>query len=737
MKNAIPSSVIYIIKNDELDISQLISYLAYFSAVIIGPGPGSPAIPSDIGVVKDIWHISNENLIPIFGVCLGLQSLGVEHGAALNRLHVVKHGQVSRLRYIKDSLFEGITKEPLVVRYHSLHVSIQQHSKLAAIAWADDGEENGQIIMALKHTTKPFWAVQYHPESVLTDDSGIRVFHNFWTLACQWSDSKVRLQRSWCNRVQDVFALKSWPALRIIDCPRVDISPQYVICRTVSLPELTVSQICEVLGVYKASTDFVLLDSAALPGSYSIIGCIQPSTLKIQYSVGDRHVNVLQDKQCTSIQLGTSNIWEWLSSFMQSRRYLGSCASVPFWGGLIGYLSYEIGVTSMDPSACLRHTGCKRIPDVNLVYIERSLVIHNGTGDVHIQSLRPDDDTWFSQTISLLKRATYSVDKDASPSNRPKNLVHTDERIAVHHPNKATYIRNIKKAQEFLSSGDSYELCLTAKTRIELPGSSAPSSQTSWELYKRLRSVNPAPYAAYLRLHPTTLVSSSPERFLSYSRTPNQLLQLRPIKGTVRKGKNMTVEEAKRILNSPKEIGENLMIVDLIRHDLHGVVGPNVEVKKFCGIEEYETVWQLVSVIEGAISNTLADGMGTFDANIGWEMLKMGLPPGSMTGAPKKRSVEILKDIEGEERNLYSGVMGYWCVGGGGDWSVTIRSCFKSESDVECTSSCPHSSNANEWFVGAGGAITALSDPEGEWEEMLVKLQSVLRAFGEAGNDSS
>ena len=104
--------------------------------------------------------------------------------------------------------------------------------------------------------------------------------------------------------------------------------------------------------------------------------------------------------------------------------------------------------------------------------------------------------------------------------------------------------------------------------------------------------------------------------------------------------------------------------------------------------------------------------------------------PGSMTGAPKKRSVEILHSLETDDRNVYSGVFGYWCVGGGGDWSVTIRSCFK------CEDSPPSSNEAagcTQWTLGAGGAITALSDPEAEWDEMVAKVESVLRAFEATG----
>ena len=114
---------------------------------------------------------------------------------------------------------------------------------------------------------------------------------------------------------------------------------------------------------------------------------------------------------------------------------------------------------------------------------------------------------------------------------------------------------------------------------------------------------------------------------------------------------------------------------------------------------------------------------------------------GSMTGAPKKRSVEILHSLEDEPRRVYSGVFGYWCVSGAGDWSVTIRTCFKYDPSREPSNKTREpchdqndtgSAGNDELMLGAGGAITALSDPEAEWEEMLVKVESVLQAFQEA-----
>jgi para-aminobenzoate synthetase len=222
------------------------------------------------------------------------------------------------------------------------------------------------------------------------------------------------------------------------------------------------------------------------------------------------------------------------------------------------------------------------------------------------------------QVISMQKR------RKTSPSCAPVVIL----------PNKASYISRVRSAKDHLFAGDSYELCVTAPTRIIRDKSSlvpnVKSASSSWELYKTLRAKNPAPFSAYLRLHPSTLVASSPERFLSYSRGPGTVCQLRPIKGTLRKGTGVTRAVAEQALaGNRKEVAENLMIVDLIRHDLHGVVGEDVQVKKFCGVEESETVWSLVSVIEGKLPSTTLDTPSLdADGELGWEVLSRSLPPG-------------------------------------------------------------------------------------------------------------
>ncbi|EKM61258.1 uncharacterized protein PHACADRAFT_247747 [Phanerochaete carnosa HHB-10118-sp] len=730
-RRSIPGCIVHIIKNNTIPFSDLSSVLDQFSAVIVGPGPGSPDRHEDIGIVRNIWKLDEAHILPVFGVCLGLQSLAIEFGGTLKRLAVVKHGQISTILHEGSEIFKGVGPVE-AVRYHSLHVSLNGDEPLEALAWADDDEENGRVLMAAKHTSKPFWAVQYHPESVCTSGGGGEVIRNFWRLSKLWSTINSREVQPWSEATESLVG-RPWPHIHTIPSSRspspnitCNLTTHILECQSVSIPRL-----CEVLGVEEESSDFVLLDSAAQPGHYTIIGCLHSSSPRITYRIGEPHVRVTTDGVERLEDVG-KDVWTWLAAFMQPRKVRGGGEKdVPFWGGLIGFLSYELGVDSLCPSLHPRLVAeHAQHPDVNLVFVERSIVLDTRAGRVYIQSLLHDDEEWLSTVAALVRHvALIQVPAEDSPGRKRRKMFQTRPTVVL--PAKDTYIERIRRAQDYLASGDSYELCLTAPTRISVSATAGgdPGRSTSWDLYKTLRRRNPAPHSAYLRLHPSTLLGSSPERFLSFSRPPAGVCQLRPIKGTVRKAPGITRAVAEQMLaGSIKEVAENLMIVDLIRHDLHGVVGDDVVVPQFCGVEEYGTVWQLVSVVEGRlpIGTELDDG---FD--LGWDVLRQSLPPGSMTGAPKKRSVEVLASLEMEPRNVYSGVFGYWDVGGGGDWSVTIRSCFKYAS-AERAPGDGVAQTVVEWALGAGGAITALSDPEAEWEEMIAKVESVLPAFSAA-----
>lgn len=620
----------HIIKNDDIELKDLSSYLPYFSGVIVGPGPGSPDIPEDIGLVKDLWKIDDAHLLPVFGVCLGLQSLALENGANLRRLSVVKHGHVSTVEHNGTDIFKGVGPVD-AVRYHSLHVELSGAKDIEELASTHD-EGNGRVVMALRHRTRPFWAVQYHPESVLTRGGGIEVMLNFWRLARTWTFSRGRVTRPWDQKADAIFGVP-WPYVRPLpSAPRVN-TPLSASTIRLSIPGLSAPDICEVLGVDDDSSPFVMLESAAHPGRFTIIGCLTSTSLRVTYTIGNSFVHLANGESCNQIDLGSHDVWSWLTSFMNKRKVSGGSSEIPFWGGLVGYLSYELGTDSLRVSAD-RVSSQTRHPDVNLVFVERSIILDSISGHIYVQSITEDDNEWLTEMAEQLHSAarnysTYSSYNTTSYSTKARPNTST-----VILPDRDLYRSRINLAKEHLFAGESYELCLTANTHITLNDPLAPKASStyspSWQRYKHLRELNPAPHAAYLRLHPTTLLASSPERFLSYSRPPGTTYKLCPVKGTLRKGPHITRAVAEQALRgSQKEVAENLMIVDLIRHDMHGAVGENVEVKQFCTVEECKTVWQLVSVIEGQSAEGV-DKTASHYANgaLGWEVLRRSLPPG-------------------------------------------------------------------------------------------------------------
>lgn len=584
----------------------------------MGPGPGSPNNLQDIGVVKDLWKVKDEHVLPIFGVCLGLQSMGIEFGAQLQQLRIVKHGQVSRVEHDGTDLFHGVGQVD-AVRYHSLHITLQEHGELWPLAWADDGEENGRVIMAAKHVNRPFWSVQYHPESVRTEGGGTDILCNFWSLAQRWTKKAGRAIRPW-DAVVTRVAGNPWPHVQPHSPPPTPSqSRPKVTTAVLDLPNLAVATVCEALGALNESAPFVLLDSAAQPGRFSIVGALMPESVQITYSVDNPFVVLKRGQSVVRESLGNHDIWSWLATFMRGHKVQG-CEEIPFWGGLVGQISYELGVHSLQVPPRSKSKNCHA--DINFVFVERSVVLDSNTGKLYVQSIIPGDEPWVTETKAQLITISPRVSQ-AVESKYP-----TIPAI-ITFPGKEQYISRINEAKKHLFAGDSYELCLTAHTHISIPESS-DKVPSSWERYKFLRQTNPAPHSAYLRLHPTTLLSSSPERFLSFSRPPGVTCQLRPIKGTVRKAPDITLSIAEELLvGSIKEVAENLMIVDLIRHDLHGVVGDDVRVKQFCGVEEYETVWQLVSVIEGKLADDNSASLDP-DSEVGWEVLKRSLPPGAL-----------------------------------------------------------------------------------------------------------
>jgi para-aminobenzoate synthetase len=534
--------------------------------------------------VKHLWRLPHELLVPIFGVCLGFQSLAVEFGGVLKRLDVVKHGQISRLVHVDQGLFEGIGDID-VVRYHSLHVTLPPSSQdvLERLAWTLDEDDNGLVVMAVAHRTKPFWAVQYHPESVCSTH-GLEIITRFWDLASRWP----RVQSK--HGPSKPFRIRPWPPQACSPSEIPFEARRQVFTREVEACDLSAAYVCEQLNDPTNDLSCALLDSAAVPGRFSIVACSLATAQHITYRIGGRHILIKSENHSKVIDLNGASVWEWLCSFMDAHRAVNGNPDIPFWGGLIGFVNYSMGTESLIPrKECNRTMESQGPPDLSFVFVERSVVLDNQTGLAHVQSLFPNDHEWMDSTAKVIASLKVCPSSDSTPVSAS----------VIDIPEKNHYLSQIRHAQEYLASGDSYELCLTARTRVQLEGCATPQASRSraWKVYNCLRSRNGAPFSCFLRLGPTTLVGSSPERFLSFTREGH--CQLRPIKGTASKRLFPHRKDAEAALSVQKEFAENLMIVDLIRHDLHGITGAAVHVPKLCAVEEYETVWQLVSVIEG------------------------------------------------------------------------------------------------------------------------------------------
>ncbi|TKA68754.1 hypothetical protein B0A55_07407 [Friedmanniomyces simplex] len=687
-------------------------YLNKFDAVVVGPGPGHPANPKDVGLIGKLWSLPQDCILPVLGICLAFQSFALAFSASIERLNQPRHGLVRRLTHCGRDIFTGIGDLD-ATQYHSLHVRVGHEIKyhpaarlwepsrtckqLVPLAWDLSDDTNGPILMGARHCHKPFWGVQYHPESICST-GGTELIQNWWVEARRWNAGRMR---------KPIIAppgksVNIQPAEREASVARRELSTVH--WRTVSgHKSIDVTDIVNLLRDQSDSGEPMLLESGMRDGKpvnpetgrFTIIGLPRMSALQLRWSVKDQLLVVDKGGEVIcSKRSPVAEVFCALDRVLDEHKAHGGPAEVPFWGGLVGYISYEAGLQSINvsPSKC-----DSARPDVWFVLVERSIVVDHVAPMMYVQSIRDDDQAWLSATEELLQ----------APADHPSfgctAVKPNSASCIVAGPTQTEYCAEVSACQEQLRAGESYELCLTDQTLIRNPAN-------PWTLYQRLRRTNPAPFGAYLRFAKTQdgieldVIGSSPERFLSWSRNGN--CQFRPIKGTVKKTPAMTREKAEVILSSEKERAENLMIVDLIRHDLSGVEGVrDVRVPQLMQVEEYTTVFQLVSVIEGDLHTSTPLT----------EALAKSLPPGSMTGAPKKRSCELLRGIEGadESRGLYSGVLGYLDVGGGGDFSVVIRSAFRWADE-------------GLWRVGAGGAVTALSEPVAEWEEMLAKRQSLV-----------
>ncbi|TVY31898.1 putative aminodeoxychorismate synthase [Lachnellula subtilissima] len=743
--------------------------LSHYAAVVCGPGPGHPGREEDVGVMKRIWKTE----VPVLGICLGFQSLCLEFGGVVRRLKGPQHGMIRRVNHAEEdgkrnvgSIFEGVG-DIYATLYQSLCADIgqdlipeklwgsekwkstKQCPDLLPLAWvesdlseeSDSGVRDARVLVAVQHRTRPFWALQYHPESICTNEESRKVIINWFKVALHFnrtlrqprmqtggsSQGKFATRDSLLSRFESFRLMLNGSAgfpvgehFRKAPYEHSNGVDNIYYSRTVDLPGNTsVAEIVESLGYEEEQ--IILLESsnayekavgtADVRGRYSIIALDIKDSLRFEYTTGSNQISAIYpadamaDKYTTDLrQFG--GVWSFLAQYVDKRKVQDGKKDSPFWGGFMGYTTYELGLEGIDVQARGRKSQPTSRPDLCFAWVTRSVVIDHVKSCIYIQQLAP--------TAAQAQAEQWMYDMGMRIANtsyrhplKPRSTTNTSKPgPSVTTPPDSEYESKVRDCQESIRSGDSYELCLTDQTTITRPYGA------SWDLYTSLRTRQPAPFASYIRLGPLTLVSSSPERFLSWTEAGK--CELRPMKGTVRKAPASPPSPTRAPSStSPRKKAENLMIVDLVRHDLHGVCGSgNVTVPRLMVVEEYASVFQMITVVQGQIPSPLSIHMDVAEADqakrtwyTGLDVLAASLPPGSMTGAPKKRSCEILQSVEGgRERSLYSGVVGYMDVGGRGDFSVTIRSMYRWDDDFTSTEAEGEEKQVMEkWHIGAGG----------------------------------
>lgn len=378
-----------------------------------------------------------------------------------------------------------------------------------------------------------------------------------------------------------------------------------------------------------------------------------------------------------------------------------------FYGGYIGYLGYGLKVEC--GMSVNRHKA--GAPDAAFFFSDNLVVIDHCSNDVYILSIHDGNTTerlWLDDVEQKLLGLKASAHKEI-PS-QTSGLARNASIKAGFRSEKSReqYIKDVEKCQMFIKDGESYELCLTTQMRKKI-GEIDPLG-----LYLNLRDRNPAPYAAWLNFSKENLFicCSSPERFLRLDR--NGILEAKPIKGTIARGSTTKEDELLKLQlqYSEKDQAENLMIVDLLRNDLGRVCEPgSVHVPHLMEVESYATVHTMVSTIRGKKQPNVS----------AVDCVRAAFPGGSMTGAPKLRSMELLDSMESCSRGIYSGCIGFFSYNQTFDLNIVIRTVVIHEGEAS---------------IGAGGAIVALSNPEDEYKEMVLKTRAPVNAVMEFESSS-
>ncbi|WBG61840.1 aminodeoxychorismate synthase component I [Pseudomonas citronellolis] len=620
--------------------------LDQYDAVVLSPGPGHPARPADFGVCSQVLEYAR---VPVLGVCLGHQGINCFFGGTVEQAPQPVHGYRTRISHAGTGLFSGIPQAFEVVRYHSL-ICTEVPGCLEVTARSECG-----LVMGLAHRERPVWGVQFHPESI-DSQCGLQILRNFLLLVAEHRQGNGGGARG----VVDALAAVGGP-------PQLSVHHERL-AHEGSCADLFSAYFADHSEVFWLDCE---LSDRPL-ARYSVMGrCDSDSALSFSYDVQSRRLSLEGPKGRAYLD---GDFFELMDQVVRALpvEQTGS-VPFPFRGGLVGYLGYELKAL-----AGARNEHRSDLPDALLYLPQHLLIVDHTTGTTYTCQL-------WGEPIALQQSPTRV--RGRVPVFTPGPVAEGELSLA---DSSAAYMGKVEACLQEITAGESYEICLTNRACLKCE---APPLDS----YLRMRQLSPVPYGAFFDTAAFSILSASPETFLSIQ--PTGRITSRPIKGTRPRGRNGDEDLALKqdLASSTKDRAENLMIVDLVRHDLNGICVPgSVTVPKAFDIESYSSVYQLVSTVQGQ----LRPDLGSFAA------IKACFPGGSMTGAPKVRTMEIIDRLESSARGIYSGALGWIGLDGYTDLSIVIRTAVIKDGIAR---------------FGIGGAIVAASDPREEMQETLVK----------------
>ncbi|MGK5731067.1 aminodeoxychorismate synthase component I [Streptomyces sp. URMC 124] len=670
-----------VVRNDDPDWHP--GRLAEFDNVVLSPGPGTPLRDADFGICRAIAEHTD---LPLLGVCLGHQGIGMLHGATVGRAPRPHHGRTSPVLHDGTGLFAGLPSPFEVVRYHSLAVT-DLPGALKATARTPDG-----VLMGLEHRERPQWGVQFHPESA-GSQYGIELLANFRRL--------TRERRPAARTAVRLAGPRPAPPE-----PQQDAHPRRAL--RVLVEQLPTRWDDETVHarLFGGDPHTFWLDSSRRDGElgrFSFMGDASGPLARVAKADVWSSTVTVRSAGGARTDIVSGAFLEWLDRDLAATR-----ASVPelpfdFALGWVGYLGYELKAECGS-----RAVHRSEEPDAYMVFADRAVVLDHATGTTYLLALAEDgtetgdetgDETgadrgdersaraWLAATA---RRLTALAGERTPYAGPPAPLAEARLRH-----DRSAYLGLIDECLEEIAAGETYEVCLT--NMAEARGDLDP-----WRGYQYLRRFSPAPFGALLRFGELSVLSTSPERFLRVG--ADGTAESRPIKGTRPRGATEEEDAALRaeLLGHEKDRAENLMIVDLVRNDLGRCAETgSVDASDSFRVETYATVHQLVSTVRAALRPEVS----------AVECVRTAFPGGSMTGAPKLRTMRIIDHLENGPRGVYSGALGYFSLTGAADLSIVIRTAVVTPGRVR---------------YGVGGAIVDLSDAAEEFEETVVKAAPLL-----------